>query len=71
MTIGKIIPFLIFFGIRYSNGSLFGETNGDAADVSFSVMNVIKLFPGRCDRGCNNGRSGGQRFYDADAARIL
>lgn len=43
VTVGKIIPFLIFFGIVITM-ALLGETNGAAADVSFGVVNVIKLF---------------------------
>jgi len=40
VTIGKIIPFLIFFGVVILM-ALLGETDGNAADVSF---NMIKLF---------------------------
>lgn len=43
VTIGKIIPFLIFFGVVILM-ALLGETSGNAADVSFNVMNVVKLF---------------------------
>lgn len=43
LTIGKIIPFLVFFAIVIAM-ALMGETSGVAADVSFSVINVIKLF---------------------------
>lgn len=43
LTIGKIIPFLVFFAIVIAM-ELMGETSGAAADVSFSVINVIKLF---------------------------
>ena len=43
VTVGKIIPFLIFFGIVITM-ALLGETNGAAADVSFGVVKVIKLF---------------------------
>ncbi len=43
LTIGKIIPFLVFFAIVIAM-ALMGETSGAAADVSFSVINVIKLF---------------------------
>lgn len=42
VTIGKIIPFLVFFAIVIAM-ALMGETSGAAADVSFSVINVIKL----------------------------
>lgn len=43
VTIGKIIPFLIFFAIVIAM-ALMGETGGAAADVSFNLVNVIKLF---------------------------
>lgn len=43
VTIGKIIPFLIFFAIVIAM-AVMGETSGNAADVSFSILNVIKLF---------------------------
>ncbi len=42
VTVGKIIPFLIFF-VMVILMAVMGETNGVAADVSFSVINVIKL----------------------------
>ena len=43
VTVGKIIPFLIFFGIVILM-AVMGETSGNAADVSFNVINVVKLF---------------------------
>ena len=43
VTVGKIIPFLIFFGV-VSVMALLGETGGNSADVSFGLVNVIKLF---------------------------
>ncbi|WP_461812335.1 DUF368 domain-containing protein [Faecalimonas sp.] len=43
VTIGKLIPFLIFFGVVIIM-ALLGETGGSNADVTFGVVNVIKLF---------------------------
>ena len=43
VTVGKIIPFLVFFGIVILM-AVMGETSGNAADVSFNVINVVKLF---------------------------
>ena len=43
VTVGKIIPFLIFFGIVIFMAVL-GESGGSAADVSFGFLNVVKLF---------------------------
>ncbi len=43
VTIGKAIPFVIFFGVVIAM-ALMGETSGATADVSFGVLNVIKLF---------------------------
>ena len=43
VTVGKIIPFLIFFGVVIVM-ALLGETGGNSADVSFGLVNVIKLF---------------------------
>ena len=43
VTVGKIIPFLAFFGIVILM-AVMGETSGNAADVSFNVINVVKLF---------------------------
>lgn len=43
VTVGKIIPFLIFFGIVIFMAVL-GESGGNAADVSFGFVNVVKLF---------------------------
>lgn len=42
VTVGKIIPFLIFFGVVIAM-AMMGETSGAAADVSFGLVNVIKL----------------------------
>lgn len=42
VTIGKMIPFLIFFAIVILM-AVMGETGGKAADISFSFINVIKL----------------------------
>ena len=43
ITIGKIIPFLIFFAVVILM-AVMGEASGADADVSFSVINVVKLF---------------------------
>lgn len=43
VSVGKMIPFLIFFAVVILM-ALLGETSGKAADVSFGVMNVVKLF---------------------------
>lgn len=43
VSVGKLIPFFIFFGIVILMAVL-GENGGTAADVSFSLINVIKLF---------------------------
>ena len=43
VTIGKIIPFLVFFAIVILMAML-GETGGKTADVTFGIVNVIKLF---------------------------
>lgn len=43
VTIDKVIPFLIFFAIVIAM-AVMGETSGKAADVSFSLLNVLKLF---------------------------
>ncbi len=40
---GMVLSFLVFFVIVISM-ALMGENEGNAADVSFSVMNAIKLF---------------------------
>lgn len=42
ITIGKALPFLAFFAVVILM-AVMGETSGTAADVSFSVLNVIKL----------------------------
>ena len=42
VTVTKIIPFLVFFAVVILM-AVMGETNGASADVSFSVVNVIKL----------------------------
>lgn len=43
ITIGKIIPFLVFFGVVILM-AVMGNVAGTAADVSFSFINVVKLF---------------------------
>lgn len=43
VTVGKAIPFLVFFAIVIAM-ALMGEASGTAADVSFSIVNVVKLF---------------------------
>ncbi|MEE1315427.1 MAG: DUF368 domain-containing protein [Faecalimonas sp.] len=43
VTIGKIIPFLLFFALVIGM-ALMGETSGADADVSLSFVNVLKLF---------------------------
>lgn len=43
VTVGKIIPFLILFGIVILMAVL-GEGGGSAADVSFGIVNIVKLF---------------------------
>ena len=43
ITVGKIIAFVIFFAVVILMAVL-GETSGADADVSFGVVNVIKLF---------------------------
>ena len=43
VTIGKIIPFLMFFGLVIGM-AVMGEGSGTAADVSFTLINVLKLF---------------------------
>lgn len=42
ITVGKIIPFIIFFAIVILM-AVMGETAGADADVSFGVVNVLKL----------------------------
>lgn len=42
ITVGRVIPFLVFFAIVIAM-AVMGETSGNAADVSFSIINVIKL----------------------------
>ena len=42
VTVGKMIPFFIFFGVVILMAVL-GEDGGSAADVSFGLVNVIKL----------------------------
>ena len=39
----RLFQFLIFFGIVILM-AVMGETSGNAADVSFNVINVVKLF---------------------------
>ena len=43
VTIDKMIPFFIFFGIVILM-ALLGETSGNSADVSFGIVNILKLF---------------------------
>lgn len=43
VTPGMLVSFLVFFAVVVAM-ALMGETEGAAADVSFSLMNVIKLF---------------------------
>ena len=43
VTIDKMIPFFIFFGIVIFM-ALLGETSGNSADVSFGIVNILKLF---------------------------
>ena len=42
ITISKIIPFVVFFGLVILM-AVMGETGGAAADVSFGLVNVLKL----------------------------
>lgn len=42
VSVGKLIPFLIFFAVVIGM-ALMGETEGGAADVSFGLVNVCKL----------------------------
>lgn len=42
VSIGKMIAFLIFFAVVVLMAAM-GETSGNAADVSFGLVNVIKL----------------------------
>lgn len=42
VTVGKVIPFLVFFALVILMAVL-GDTSGADADVSFTVINVIKL----------------------------
>ncbi len=43
VSVGKIIPLVLFFGVVILMAVL-GETSQDAADVSFTFVNEIKLF---------------------------
>ena len=43
ITVGKIIPFIIFFAIVILM-AVMGEASGADADVSFGVINLVKLF---------------------------
>lgn len=43
VTPGMIVSFLVFFAVVVAM-ALMGETEGAAADVSFSLINIIKLF---------------------------
>lgn len=42
VTVGKVIPFLVFFALVILMAVL-GNTSGADADVSFTIINVIKL----------------------------
>lgn len=42
VSVGKIIAFLVFFAIVILM-AVMGETDGNTADVSFSIVNMIKL----------------------------
>ena len=42
VTVGKAIPFLVLFSIAIVM-ALMGDASGTAADVSFSIVNVVKL----------------------------
>lgn len=42
VTIGKLIPFLIFFAIVIGMATM-GEESGKAADVTFGLVNIVKL----------------------------
>lgn len=42
ITVSKIIPFLVFFGLVILM-AVMGETGGATADVSFGLVNVLKL----------------------------
>lgn len=43
ITVGKIIPLIIFFAIVILM-AVMGETTGTDADVNFGMINIIKLF---------------------------
>lgn len=43
ITTGKAVSFLVFFAIVIAM-AVMGETGGNAADVSFGIVNVLKLF---------------------------
>ena len=43
ISVGMILSFLVFFGIVVVM-AFMGESEGNAADVSFGLVNVIKLF---------------------------
>lgn len=43
ITVGKVIPFLVFFALVIGM-AVMGEGSGTTADVSFTLINVIKLF---------------------------
>lgn len=42
VTVGKLIPLLVFFAVVILM-ALIGEAQGNAADVSFGLLNVLKL----------------------------
>ena len=70
VSTGKIAAFLIFFGIVILM-ALLGDTNGKAADVSFGIINMIKLFSVGIIAAATMVVPGGKRIYDAYASRIL
>lgn len=43
VTVGKMVPFILFFALVIGMAVL-GEGNGASADVSFTFVNLIKLF---------------------------
>lgn len=42
VSVGKILAFLVFFAVVIAM-AVMGETGGNAADVSFGLVNVVKL----------------------------
>ena len=66
---GMIAAFLVFFLIVIAM-ALMGETEGAAADVSFSLLNVIKLLVVGIIAAAT-ADPGGERLHDADGAGLL